>query len=111
MARFMARQVVVRGWAKRALVQLAYAIGVAEPVSFMVEVEGVTSARSAEIVDALRREFVLTPAGIIQCLDLQRPIYYPTAAYGHFGRDDLDLPWEGARRAADDGSSGELVGA
>ncbi|MBX3589934.1 MAG: methionine adenosyltransferase [Burkholderiaceae bacterium] len=111
MARFLARQVVARGWARRALVQLAYAIGVAEPVSFMVEAEGVTSARSAEIVDALRREFVLTPAGIIQCLDLQRPIYYPTAAYGHFGRDDLDLPWEGVRRAADDGSSGEPVDA
>ncbi|MFA7664505.1 MAG: methionine adenosyltransferase [Burkholderiaceae bacterium] len=97
MARFLARQVVARGWSTRALVQLAYAIGVAEPVSFLVEAEGVTRARSAEIVDALRREFDLTPAGIIRCLDLQRPIYYPTAAYGHFGRDDLDLPWEGVR--------------
>ncbi|MFC7411788.1 methionine adenosyltransferase [Hydrogenophaga atypica] len=94
MARFLAKQVVARGWSKRALVQLAYAIGVAEPVSFLVQTEGVTSARSSEIVDALRREFDLTPAGIIQCLDLQRPIYYPTAAYGHFGRDDLRLPWE-----------------
>lgn len=97
MARFLAKQVVARGWSNRALVQLAYAIGVAEPVSFLVEAEGVTPARSAEIVDALRREFDLTPAGIIRCLDLQRPIYYPTAAYGHFGREDLDLPWESVR--------------
>ena len=94
MARFLAKQVVARGWSSRALVQLAYAIGVAEPVSFLVEADGVSPARGAEIVDALRREFDLTPAGIIRCLDLQRPIYYPTAAYGHFGRDDLDLPWE-----------------
>ena len=94
MARFLAKQVVARGWSRRALVQLAYAIGVAEPVSFMVEAEGVSRARSAEIVEALRQEFDLTPAGIIRCLDLQRPIYFPTAAYGHFGRDDLDLPWE-----------------
>lgn len=98
MARFLAKQVVARGWSNRALIQLAYAIGVAEPVSFLVEAEGVSPARSAEIVDALRREFDLTPAGIIQCLDLQRPIYYPTAAYGHFGRDDLDLPWESVRQ-------------
>ena len=94
MARFLAKQVVARGWSNRALVQLAYAIGVAEPVSFLVEAEGVSHARRAEIVDALRREFDLTPAGIIRALDLQRPMYYPTAAYGHFGRDDLDLQWE-----------------
>lgn len=98
MARFLAKQVVARGWSNRALVQLAYAIGMAEPVSFMVEAEGVSRTRSAEIVDALRQEFDLTPAGIIRCLDLQRPIYYPTAAYGHFGRDDLDLPWESVRQ-------------
>ena len=108
MARFLAKQVVARGWSNRALVQLAYAIGVAEPVSLLVEAEGVTPARSAEIVDALRREFDLTPAGIIQCLDLQRPIYYPTAAYGHFGRDDLDLPWESVRPTAS--SRGETFG-
>ncbi len=94
MARFLAKQVVARGWSRRALVQLAYAIGVAEPVSFLVEAEGVSRERSAEIVDALSREFDLTPAGIIRCLGLQRPIYFPTAAYGHFGRDDIDLPWE-----------------
>ncbi|WBQ13035.1 methionine adenosyltransferase [Hyphomonadaceae bacterium BL14] len=99
MARFLAKQVVARGWSNRALVQLAYAIGVAEPMSFLIEGEGMTGARSAEIVDALRQEFDLTPAGIIRCLDLQRPMYYPTAAYGHFGRDDLDLPWEAIRHA------------
>ncbi len=111
MARFLAKHVVARGWSNRALVQLAYAIGVAEPVSFLVEAEGVNRARSAEIVDALRREFDLTPAGIIRCLDLQRPIYYPTAAYGHFGRDDLDLPWESVRQVVGAGSSGEPVAA
>ena len=110
MARFLAKQVVARGWSSRALVQLAYAIGEPEPVSFLVELEGETPTRCDEIVDALRREFDLTPAGIIQCLDLQRPIYYPTAAYGHFGRDDLDLPWESVRPTADIGSSGELLG-
>lgn len=94
MARFLAKQVVARGWASGALVQLAYAIGVSDPVSFLLEAKGESAARCAEIVAALRKEFDLTPAGIISLLDLQRPIYYPTAAYGHFGRDDLDLPWE-----------------
>ena len=93
-ARFLAKQVVARGWAQRCLVQLAYAIGVAEPVSFLVDAEGASAARNAEIARALQGEFDLTPAGIIRQLDLARPIYYPTAAYGHFGRDDLDLPWE-----------------
>jgi S-adenosylmethionine synthetase len=60
----------------------------------VVEIPGITGSRSLEISHALREEFDLTPAGIIARLDLQRPIYYPTAAYGHFGRDDLDLPWE-----------------
>jgi|SRR5579871_2568828 len=97
MARFMARTVVARAWARRALVQIAYAIGVAEPVSFLVNAEGASASRNAEIADALGREFDLTPAGIIARLDLLRPIYYPTAAYGHFGRDDLALPWEVAQ--------------
>ncbi len=109
MARFLAKQVVARGWSNRALVQLAYAIGVAEPVSFLVEAEGVSRSRSAEIVDALVREFDLTPAGIIRCLDLQRPIYYSTAAYGHFGRDDLDLPWENVRQHVETSSSEALL--
>jgi S-adenosylmethionine synthetase len=94
MARFLAKQVVARGWARRCLTQLAYAIGVAEPVSFLVDAEGAGPARNAEIAAALRQEFDLTPAGIIRQLDLQRPIYFDTAAYGHFGRSDLSLPWE-----------------
>ena len=94
MARFLAKQVVARGWSTRCLVQLAYAIGVAEPVSFLVEAEGAEALRNAEITEKLHQEFDLTPAGIIRQLDLQRPIYYPTAAYGHFGRNDLSLPWE-----------------
>lgn len=94
MARFLAKQVVARGWGERALVQIAYAIGVAEPVSFLVDAEGASSSRNQEIAETLRHEFDLTPAGIISRLDLQRPIYYPIAAYGHFGRDDLKLPWE-----------------
>lgn len=94
MARFLAKQVVARGWAPKALVQLAYAIGVAEPVSFLIDAEGVKASQGVEIVEALAKEYDLTPAGIIKTLKLQRPIYYPTAAYGHFGRNDLDLPWE-----------------
>jgi S-adenosylmethionine synthetase len=101
MARFLAKQVVARGWAPRCLVQLAYAIGVAEPVGFAVDAEGAGAARNAEIARALQEEFDLTPAGIIRRLDLLRPIYYPTAAYGHFGRSDLALPWE---RTADEGA-------
>jgi S-adenosylmethionine synthetase len=109
MARFLAKQVVARGWSSRVLVQLAYAIGVAEPVSFLVDAEGVSAARGAEIVQAFRHEFDLTPSGIIERLDLQRPIYYPTAAYGHFGRDDLDLPWETVQPVAKGRSSSELA--
>ena len=99
MARVLAKQVVARGWARRALVPLAYAIGVAEPMSVLVVTQagqgGAARAEGdAELADRLRGEFDLTPAGISRLLDLQRPIYYPTAAYGHFGRNDLALPWE-----------------
>ncbi|MFO1078035.1 MAG: methionine adenosyltransferase [Planctomycetota bacterium] len=94
MARFLARQVVSRGWAKKCTLQLAYAIGVAEPVSFLVDADGASRPCNREITEQLRSEFELTPAGIMQQLDLRRPIYYPTAAYGHFGRVDVDLPWE-----------------
>jgi S-adenosylmethionine synthetase len=94
MARFLAKQVVARGWSRRALVQLAYAIGVAQPVSFLIDADGATGGRNAEMARALEQEFDLTPAGIIDFLNLQRPIFYETAAYGHFGRVDLNLPWE-----------------
>ena len=94
MARFLAKQVVARGWAQRALVQLSYAIGVAEPVSFLVETYGTESDPQRDIAAELSREFDLRPQGIIRSLNLLRPIYYPTAAYGHFGRTDVALPWE-----------------
>ena len=94
MARFLAKQVVARGWAERALIQLAYAIGVAEPVSFLVETYGTETDSSRDFAAELLREFDLRPQGIIETLNLLRPIYYPTAAYGHFGRTDIVLPWE-----------------
>ena len=94
MARFLAKQVVARGWASRALVQLAYAIGVAEPVSFAVETFGTDSDPKRDVAARLMQEFDLRPQGIIETLNLLRPIYFPTAAYGHFGRTDLNLPWE-----------------
>lgn len=100
MARFLAKQIVARGWAPRALVQLAYAIGETDPVSFLVGADGATANENAEMTQTLQSEFDLTPAGIISYLDLKRPIYYPTAAYGHFGRSDLDLPWEAVWPAA-----------
>ena len=99
MARHLAKQVVARGWARRALVQLAYAIGVAAPVSLLVDAEGADAGRNAEIAAALRAEFDLTPGGIIRHLGLRRPIWFPTAAYGAFGRPDLDLPWEATTSA------------
>ena len=94
MARFLAKQLVARGQAKRALVQIAYAIGVAEPVSFAVETYGTGRDSERNLAVKLAQEFDLRPQGIIERLKLKRPIYFPTAAYGHFGRDDLDLPWE-----------------
>ena len=97
MARFLSKQVVARGWASSALVQLAYAIGVAEPVSFGVETFGTETDSRRDIAKLLSGEFDLRPQGIIDELDLLRPIYYPTAAYGHFGRTDVELPWEQLR--------------
>jgi len=94
MARFLAKQAVARGWAERCLIQVSYAIGVADPVSFAVETFGTGLLDPADIERRLTHEFDLTPGGIISRLDLLRPIYEATAAYGHFGRDDLDLPWE-----------------
>jgi S-adenosylmethionine synthetase len=94
MARFLAKQAVARGWASRVLVQLSYAIGVAEPVSFAVETFGTEKDTGRDITATLSQEFDLRPQAIIELLDLKRPIYYPTAAYGHFGRSDISLPWE-----------------
>jgi len=97
MARFLAKQVVGRGWATRCLVQVAYAIGVAEPVSFVVETFGTEATRGRDLAAVLAREFDLRPQGILETLDLQRPIYYPTAAYGHFGRTGEGFTWEVVR--------------
>jgi S-adenosylmethionine synthetase len=94
MGRFLGKQVVARGWASRCLIQFAYAIGVAKPVSFAVETFGSGTQPARQIAEELWAEFELTPAGIIRRLDLLRPIYRQTAAHGHFGRPDLDLPWE-----------------
>lgn len=95
-ARHLARQVVDRGWAQRCLIQIAYAIGVAQPVSFVVSTFGTGTLADSVIATRLREEFDLSPAGIIERLDLLRPIYRATAAYGHFGRQDVRLPWEAA---------------
>jgi S-adenosylmethionine synthetase len=94
MARFLAKQVVAQGWAKRVLVQIAYAIDVAEPVSFAVETYGTATCQRQDIAADLAHKYDLRPQGLIEFLNLKQPIYFPTAAYGHFGRDDIILPWE-----------------
>jgi S-adenosylmethionine synthetase len=101
MARHVAKNVVASGLAERAMVQVAYAIGVAEPVSIMVETFGTGRIPNAEIERLIRRHFDFTPAGIIKYLDLRRPIYRKTAAYGHFGRNDSDFTWERIDRVKD----------
>ena len=93
-ARWVAKNVVAAGLAKRCQVQLAYAIGVARPVSVRVDTFGTGTASDAVLEEAVNKVFDLRPAAIIRDLDLRRPIYRQTAAYGHFGRSDLDLPWE-----------------
>ena len=93
-ARYVAKNVVAAGLAKRCEIQLAYAIGVARPVSISVNTYGTGVIDDAQIADLIEETFSLTPAGIIRSLDLRRPIYKQTATYGHFGRTDVDLPWE-----------------
>ena len=94
MARYIAKNVVASGIASRCQIQLSYAIGVAEPTSVLVDTFGTAKVSEALIEDTIRKNFKLTPKGIIDTLDLKRPIYAQTAAYGHFGRNDIDLPWE-----------------
>lgn len=94
MARYAAKNVVAAGLAEKCQVALAYAIGVARPVSFSIDTFGTGKAEDAAIARAVSEVFDFRPDGIIQELDLRRPIYRQTASYGHFGRDDLDLPWE-----------------
>ena len=93
-ARYVAKNIVAAGLADKCEIQLSYAIGVAEPTSIMVDTFGTGRKSNQELVDLIRKHFDLRPAGIIKMLDLRRPIYKQTAAYGHFGRNDLDLPWE-----------------
>lgn len=100
MARYIAKNLVAAGLAKRAEVQLAYAIGVAEPVSVMVDTFGTGKASGAKLVELIRKHFRLTPQGIIESLDLLRPIYKKTAAYGHFGRSEPEFTWEKTDKAA-----------
>ena len=93
-ARYVAKNVVAAGLADRCEVQLSYAIGVAEPTSVMIDTFGTGKLSDNELTDIVRKVFDLRPGGIIKMLDLRRPIYKQTAAYGHFGRTDVDLPWE-----------------
>ncbi len=95
-ARQVAKSLVAAGLARRALVQLAYAIGVAEPVSVLVRTFGTSEVSEEELVGLVRRSFPLTPSGMIEALGLRAPIYLPTAAYGHFGRAEAGFPWEAA---------------
>ena len=93
-ARYVAKNIVAAGLAKKCEIQLSYAIGVAQPTSIMVDTFGTGKLADNRLVEIIRENFDLRPAGIIKMLDLRRPIYKQTAAYGHFGRNDLDLPWE-----------------
>ncbi len=93
-ARYVAKNIVAAGLADRCEIQLSYAIGVAQPTSVMVDTFGTGELADEKLVEIIRENFDLRPAGIIKMLDLRRPIYKQTAAYGHFGRNDLDLPWE-----------------
>ncbi|HJH50789.1 methionine adenosyltransferase [Merdimonas faecis] len=93
-ARYVAKNMVAAGLAKKCEIQLSYAIGVAHPTSIMVDTFGTGRLSDKKLVEIIRENFDLRPAGIIKMLDLRRPIYKQTAAYGHFGRTDVDLPWE-----------------
>ncbi len=93
-ARYVAKNIVAAGLADKCEIQLSYAIGVAEPTSIMVDTFNTGKLSDEQIVELVRKNFDLRPAGIIKMLDLRRPIYRATAAYGHFGRTDIDLPWE-----------------
>ena len=98
-ARYVAKNIVAAGLANKCEIQLSYAIGVAQPTSVMVDTFGTGKLSDDELVSIVRENFDLRPAGIIKMLDLRRPIYRQTAAYGHFGRNDLDLPWEKTDKA------------
>lgn len=98
-SRYVAKNIVAAGLADRCEIQVSYAIGVAEPTSISVETFGTSKLDEARIIELVREHFDLRPRGLIAMLDLLRPIYGPTAAYGHFGREDIDLPWEKTDKA------------
>ena len=100
-ARYVAKNIVAAGLADKCEIQLSYAIGVAHPTSIMVDTFGTGKVSNEKLVEIIRENFDLRPAGIIKMLDLRRPIYKQTAAYGHFGRHDVDLPWEQLDRVED----------
>ena len=100
-ARYIAKNVVAAGLAEKCEIQLAYAIGVAQPVSIAVDTFGTNHVPEDKIIEVIRKEFRLTPKGIIETLNLRRPIYQQTAAYGHFGRTDIELPWEKLDKVAE----------
>ena len=100
MARYIAKNIVAAGLADRCEVQLAYAIGVAEPVSVLIDTFGTAKIDEKKIAELVRANFKLTPKGIMESLNLRRPIYRKTAAYGHFGRNDPDFTWEATDKAA-----------
>ena len=108
-ARHVAKNLVAAGLVERCEVQVSYAIGRAEPTSIAVETFGTAKVPEAELLRLVRSHFDLRPAAIIQNLDLRRPLYLPTAAYGHFGRDDIDLPWERTDRATTLGEATRAV--
>ncbi|MDF2536733.1 MAG: S-adenosylmethionine synthetase, partial [Bacillales bacterium] len=109
-ARYVAKNIVASGLAEKVEVQLAYAIGVARPVSIAVDTFGTGVVSEDILVELVEKNFDLRPAGIIKMLDLRRPIYRQTAAYGHFGRNDLDLPWEKTDKAAELKASAMILG-
>jgi S-adenosylmethionine synthetase len=100
MARYIAKNIVAAGLADRCEVQLAYAIGVAEPVSILIDTFGTAQVPEQKISELVRANFKLTPKGIIESLNLRRPIYRKTAAYGHFGRNEPEFTWELTDKAA-----------
>jgi S-adenosylmethionine synthetase len=101
MARHVAKNIVAAELAERCMVQVAYAIGVVDPVSVMVETFGTGKVAEAHLEQLIQRQFDLTPAGIIKYLDLRRPIYRKTAAFGHFGRSEPEFTWERTDRVKD----------
>jgi S-adenosylmethionine synthetase len=101
MARHVAKNVVAAGLADKVELQIAYAIGVADPVSIMADTMGTATVDEGELVKAIREVFALTPKGIIAYLDLRRPIFKKTAAYGHFGRSEPEFTWEQTGKAAE----------